>query len=117
MLHRRTPIRSHAHVILSDSDDLAAPCYLLCSLANCTKSNSIIDTDTGQALKCQHLSRGPNKGVFIYAYTNDLGRLAKGVGTRMPTGNNTIYFVAPSSFPYGRKVTYGRLVATLRPHK
>ena len=49
-----------------------------------------IQLKTGQALKYHHLSRSPNKAVWIYAYANDLGRLAQGVGTRMPAGTNTI---------------------------
>ena len=35
----------------------------------------------------------------------------------MPTGTNTIYFIAPLAVPCGHKVAYGCLVATLRPHK
>ena len=69
------------------------------------------------SIKYHHLSRGPNNAVWIRAYANNLGRIAQGVGTRMPTGTNTIYCVAPSAVPRGRKVTYGRLVTTLCPHK
>ena len=116
MPHRRTPLRSHTHVISSDTEDLYAPRYLLRSRANCTKDNSVIDTETGQALKYCHLSRSSNKAVCICAYANNLGRLAQGVGTHMPTGTNTI-LLAPSTVPCGRKVTYGRLVIKLPPHK
>ena len=35
----------------------------------------------------------------------------------MPTGTNTIFFVAKSSIPYDHKVTYARMVATIRPTK
>ena len=35
----------------------------------------------------------------------------------MPTDTNTIYFIALSAVLFGRKVTYGRLASTLRPHK
>ena len=35
----------------------------------------------------------------------------------MPTGTNNIFFIATSAVPHTHKVTYGRLVATLRPHK
>ena len=43
--------------------------------------------------------------------------LAQGVGTRMKKGTNTIRFIPRSKVPSGRKVTYPRLVASLRLHK
>ena len=42
----------------------------------------------------------------ISSIANDLGRLAQGVGTRMPTGTNTVFFIAKSAISQGRKVTY-----------
>ena len=115
--HRRNQLRSHAHVIPSNADDPDSPSYPICSRANCAKDNSIIDTNAGQALEYLPLSLGPNKALWIRAYANDLGRLDQDVGTRMPRGTNTIYVIAPSAVPSGLKVTYGRLVAILRPHK
>ena len=47
--------------------------YPIRSCANCTKANSVTDTETGQALKYHHLGWGPNTAVWICAYTNDLG--------------------------------------------
>ena len=35
----------------------------------------------------------------------------------MPTGINTVFFVEKSSTPHERKVTYARMVATIRPTK
>ena len=35
----------------------------------------------------------------------------------MPTGTNTVFFVSKSSIPHGLKVTYARMVATIRPTK
>ena len=35
----------------------------------------------------------------------------------MPTGTNTVFFVAKLSIPYNRKVTYTRMVATIQPTK
>ena len=51
------------------------------------------------------------------AFANDLGRLAQGVGTRMKSGTNTVFFVHPSKIPDSKKVTYANLVADLRPLK
>ena len=81
------------------------------------QANVVIDNVTGQSLEYRHLSTGPQKEVWIQALANDLGRLAQGIGTRMPTGTNTIFFIARHKIPYGRQVTYGRLVATIRPTK
>ena len=70
------------------------------------QANVVIDPASGQALKYRHLIRGPNGDTWIKALTNDLGRLAQGVGTRMPTGTNIVFFVAEFAIPHGRKVTY-----------
>ena len=35
----------------------------------------------------------------------------------MPTGTNTVFFIAKSAIHYGRKVTYARMVASIRPNK
>ena len=35
----------------------------------------------------------------------------------MPTGNSTIFFIHPSEIPTHKKITYGRLVADIRPLK
>ena len=49
---------------------------------------------------------GPNSDTWIKAIANNSGRLTQGVGTRMPTGTNTVFFVAKSAISHGRKVTY-----------
>ena len=54
--------------------------------------NSVVDKDTGISMEYRALSRGVDKEVWIKSFANDLGRLAQGVGTRMPTGTNTIFF-------------------------
>ena len=35
----------------------------------------------------------------------------------MPTGTNTVFFIAKSAIPQGRKVTYARMVASNIPNK
>ena len=35
----------------------------------------------------------------------------------MPTGTNTVLFIAKSAIPQGRKVTYAQMVASIRPTK
>ena len=53
----------------------------------------VIDPATGESLEYRHLMNGPDKHIWVQALANDLGRLAQGVGTRMPTGNNTTSFL------------------------
>jgi hypothetical protein len=81
------------------------------------EANAVIDSVTGLSLEYRHLIKGPNKAVWIRAFANDLGMLAQGVGSRHPTGTNTIFFIPPTKIPVGRKVTYGRLCADIHPYK
>ena len=81
------------------------------------QANTVADEATGQLLEYRHLVRGPDAKIWKKAFANDLGRLAQGVGTRMRTGTNTVFFVHPSKIPEGKKVTYAKLVADLRPLK
>ena len=80
-------------------------------------TNTVSDTNTGQSLEYSHLMRGPDKDIWKTSLANNLGRLAQGVGTRMPTGTNAVFFIPPSAVPIGRTATYLRLVASIRPHK
>ena len=81
------------------------------------QANVVIDQTSGQALEYWHLIRVPNGDTWIRDLANDLGRLAQGVGTRMPTGTNNVFFIEKSAIPQGRKVTYARMVASIRPTK
>ena len=77
----------------------------------------VIDPVTGQSLEYRHLMEGPDRSIWEKSLANDLRRLAQGVGTRIPTGNNTIFFVHPSEILLHKKVTYERLVIDIRPLK
>ena len=81
------------------------------------QANVIIDPASGQALEYRHLIRGPDGDTWVKPFANYLGHLAQGVGTRMPTGTNTVFFVAKSSIPHELKVIYAQMVATIRPTK
>ena len=65
----------------------------------------------------RHLGCRSVRAIWITSLANELGRLAQEVSLRMPTGTNTLYFCDPSQTPPDRKVTYVKLVATLRPQK
>ena len=70
------------------------------------QANIAIDPASGQALEYWHLIRGPDGATWVKDLANNLGRLAQGVGTRMPTSTNNVFFVAKSSILHDRKVTY-----------
>jgi hypothetical protein len=80
-------------------------------------ANSVIDPQTGKSQEYKHLSQGPDKTLWTTSFANELGRLAQGVGTRMPSGTETVFFIKKSQVPVGRKVTYGRIVVGIRPEK
>ena len=61
--------------------------------------NIVIDPTTGYSLEYRHLVKGDDKLRWTTAFANELGRLAQGVGTRMPTGTNTIKFISRNTVP------------------
>jgi hypothetical protein len=85
------------------------------------QANSVIDQISGQSYEYRHLVTGKVTGhtteVWTQSFANELGQLANGVGTRIPEGTNTIFFIKRNQVPTDRKVTYGRIVCTIRPQK
>ena len=81
------------------------------------QANVVIDLTTGASLEYRHLVKGPTKSILGNSFANEIGRLAQGVGTRMPSGTNTIFFIPKGKVPTGRTVTYGRIVAKIIPQK
>ena len=65
---------------------------------------------------CQ-LLQGPNKTIWRTSPANNIGRLTQGVGTRMPCGTKTVFYVPKSRVPADCKVNYSRIVATIHTHK
>ena len=84
-------------------------------------ANSVVNQITGQSYEYRHLVTGKVAGhtavVWTKSLANEFGRLANGVGTRLPTGSNTIFFIRRNQVPADRTVTYGRIVCTIRPQK
>ena len=60
---------------------------------------------------------GTDEEIWIKEFTNDLGRLAQGLVTRMPKGKNTIFFIPRGKVPNDKTVTYGCIVVEIRPQK
>ena len=81
------------------------------------QSNAVIYEVIGQSMDLRQLLQGPNKSIWRTSLANNLGRLTQCVGTHMPCGTNTVFYVPKYRFPVNRKVTYARMVATIHPHK
>ena len=77
---------------------------------------SVVHEQTGETLSYRHLVNGPDKIIWETSMANDLGRLAQGVGGRIK-GTDTIFFVSKQQVPAGRKITYCKQEATIRPNK
>ena len=58
------------------------------------------------------------KPIWTRSFSNELGRLAQGVGGRVE-GTNTMFFIPKNKVPQDRfkDVTYGRIVVDYRPQK
>ena len=79
------------------------------------QANVVIDPTSGASLEYRHLVKGPTKAIWENSFANEIGRLAQGVGTRIPSGTNTIFLITNDKVPAGRAVTYGIIVAEIRP--
>jgi hypothetical protein len=86
------------------------------------RAHAVVHEATGQALNYRALSEGPDSTLWSHSMSNDLGQLAQGVGKSRPAhqripGTNTIFFIKRRDVPPGRKVTYCKQEATIRPNK
>ena len=75
-----------------------------------------IYTDTGKKETMDTLLSGPNKKIWTTALSNELGRLAQGVGSDI-RGTDTIVFIPKCDVPSTNKVTYGNFICDHRPLK
>ena len=82
----------------------------------CHKLNHIYHPDTGTKQTYDSL-RKTNKARWERSFANEIGRLAQGVGERMKSGNDNMFFIPKSAIPANRKVTYANPVCDFRPLK
>ena len=80
------------------------------------QANHIYHPLTGKKETYETL-RAQNPPRWETSFANEIGRLAQGVGTRMPTGNNNLFFLHRHQVPRGKKVTYANPVCDYRPLK
>ena len=109
------------HITATNKRYADATAYLAGHIRHCALSathisqeaHSVLDAATSKVLEYRHLCQGPDKATWTTSLANDLGQLAQGVGTRMPTGTDTIFFIPKSAMPRQKKVTYGQLVSSI----
>ena len=81
------------------------------------KGNSVIDPITGAVYENRHIQQVPDAHIWKQVIADYLDKLAQGVGRRTLKGTNTIFYIHSSKIPKHKKVSYCRLVTTLRPKK
>jgi hypothetical protein len=79
-------------------------------------ANSVVDPLTGASLEYAQLRKGPDSAHGIRAAANEIARLAQRQ-TDGPKGTDTMFFIKNTDIHTGRKATYLRIVAALKPHK
>ena len=85
--------------------------------ANCqANANHIYNTITG-AKETYDSLRQHNPKRWETSFANEIGRLSQGVGTRMPSGNNNIFFIKRFQVPNDKTITYANPVCDYRPTK
>ena len=62
-------------------------------------ANAVIVPDIGFSLEYRHLVNGDDAITWTASMANELGPLTQGVGTRISTGTNTVFFVTNCKFP------------------
>ena len=68
-----------------------------------------VQHETYEKLKLKHTK------LWIVSMSNELGRLDSGVGDRMPSEKEDIFFINKNQVPAGRKATYVNAVCGYRP--
>ena len=66
-------------------------------------------------LKYKHLIKTKDKAIWELGMCNELGCLSQGY--KSIKGRNTIFFIDKAKVPKGKRVTYARIVCTIRPQK
>jgi hypothetical protein len=76
-----------------------------------------INRDTGRAADYKELSQSNNGAEWKEAMSLEIGKLAKGNGTTVLQGTETIRFLNIKDIPNDAKITYAKIVCADRPEK
>ena len=84
-------------------------------LIRCLDANSVGSPITGDVEEYQHIMKGRNKEICMRFFSNELGQLTHGM--RDIPGTNIITTILKSNISKDKRVTYGKIVCELKPHK
>ena len=94
--------------LIEPDDEPMPPRYSLRSQVNCIidtttlsppQANVVLEERSGDMLEYRHLIKGPDRNIWKTSCADDFGRLAQGIGTRMPQGTNAIFFIPRHKVP------------------
>jgi hypothetical protein len=86
-------------------------------------ASAVIDEETDKSMEYRDLLKDPkHRETWSRAAANEYGRLFNRVGknkdgTQGAKGTNTCHWIKKSQVPKGKRVTYARTVAAVRPEK
>ena len=86
---------------------------------------AVWDDEAGRMLEFRDLLNHKNSDIkkkWGRLGENEYGRLMQGIGKNCPPeeqikGTNSMHFIKKHQVPKGKRVTYARFVADIRPHK
>ena len=80
-------------------------------------ANHVLCEDTGKIHTYRSVLKTKHKPTWVHSFSNELGRLMKGVGDRAKHGTETMRPIKRSKMPKGRKATYAKVVVNICPQK
>ena len=86
-------------------------------------ANAVIDEETGKVMNLKRLLNHPKyMETWTQASANKFGRLFQGCGrnedgSQRIKGTNACHWIRRNQVPKGKRVSYNRLVADIRPEK
>ena len=102
-------------LLVDDARAPQSPFASSCSPLHFAYHGHAVNPDTGKIEEYRELSQSSDGHFWQASNADEIGRLAQGYGAIK--GTNTIYFIDRSAIPKGRKPTYLRVVAAMRPEK
>jgi hypothetical protein len=78
--------------------------------------NAVVHPVAGKQMEYMTLINDPDpQPLWKRGFSNEAGRLFQGI--RDILGTNTCFFVEIKNIPKDMKITYGKIVCDLKPHK
>jgi hypothetical protein len=78
---------------------------------------AVVDPVIAASLDYEQLRHGPDAAEWIQACANKIVRLTQGCLPQTTSGTETMHFISSKNLPAGKRPTYLRIVAKIRPEK